>query len=122
MIQIRENTFETNSSSTHALCMCTQADYNAWLDGKMLFDIDKRTGKSMVTKDEAISYAQQNSRSFAHEVAEYGLDEALRWERFLTSDNYDSRLENECEIEIYDTLALPSGETIVTFGYFGYDG
>lgn len=122
MIQIRKNTFETNSSSTHALCMCTKSDYDAWLNGEMLLDKNKCTGKSMVTKDEAISYARQNIRSFAHEVAEEGLDETLRQNGFLTSDDYDEALEYGCEIELYDTLTLPSGETIVTFGYFGYDG
>lgn len=27
MIRVRQNTFETNSSSTHSITMCTESDY-----------------------------------------------------------------------------------------------
>ena len=35
MIQIRRNVFETNSSSTHSITLCSVEDYNAWQEGKM---------------------------------------------------------------------------------------
>ena len=31
MIQIRAGVFETNSSSTHSLCIMTQDDFNKWV-------------------------------------------------------------------------------------------
>lgn len=30
MKQVRSNTFETNSSSTHSICMCTKDQYVNW--------------------------------------------------------------------------------------------
>lgn len=33
MIQIRQGVFETNSSSTHSLCIMTESDYKKWCDG-----------------------------------------------------------------------------------------
>ena len=41
MKQIRTGLFETNSSSTHVLTMCSDEEYKAWLDGKLLYGIDE---------------------------------------------------------------------------------
>ena len=38
MKQIRKNVFETNSSSTHTLAICTEDEYKDWQDGKLLFN------------------------------------------------------------------------------------
>lgn len=38
MKQIRKNIFETNSSSTHTLAICTEDEYKDWKDGKLLFN------------------------------------------------------------------------------------
>ena len=38
MKQIRCNVFETNSSSTHTLAICTEDEYKDWKDGKLLFN------------------------------------------------------------------------------------
>lgn len=38
MKQIRRNVFETNSSSTHTLAICTEDEYKDWQDGKLLFN------------------------------------------------------------------------------------
>lgn len=37
MVTIRQNTFETNSSSVHCLVMCNDNDYTQWLKGEMLY-------------------------------------------------------------------------------------
>ena len=39
MKTVRKNLFETNSSSTHALTMCTTSEFKDWEDGKYLYDI-----------------------------------------------------------------------------------
>lgn len=38
MKQIRNNVFETNSSSTHVLAICSESEYKDWEDGKILFN------------------------------------------------------------------------------------
>lgn len=43
MKQIRKNVFETNSSSTHTLAICTEDEYKDWQDGKLLFNKWKET-------------------------------------------------------------------------------
>lgn len=37
MITIRHSTFETNSSSTHSITMCTDSDFNRWKKGELFF-------------------------------------------------------------------------------------
>ena len=41
--QIRRNIFETNSSSTHSLTMCSEEEFEQWKNGKVLFDEDGET-------------------------------------------------------------------------------
>ena len=36
--QIRRGVFETNSSSTHSLTICTEEEFNKWKNGELLFD------------------------------------------------------------------------------------
>ena len=43
MRQIRRNVFETNSSSTHTLAICTEDEYKDWQNGKLLFNKWKET-------------------------------------------------------------------------------
>ena len=38
---IRHNTFETNSSSTHALCILTKDEYEDWQDNKKVLNLYK---------------------------------------------------------------------------------
>lgn len=38
MRQIRRNVFETNSSSTHSLTMCSEDEFDNWRNGLILFD------------------------------------------------------------------------------------
>lgn len=39
-INIRSNVFETNSSSVHTLCICTEDEYEKFKNGELLYDLD----------------------------------------------------------------------------------
>jgi len=49
MKQIRLGVFETNSSSTHSLTICTKAQFDDWTSGKLYFD---RDNEKFVSKDD----------------------------------------------------------------------
>ena len=49
MISIRRNVFETNSSSTHSITMCTQSDFDKWKNGELYWN---RWGQKFITKEE----------------------------------------------------------------------
>ena len=56
ILQVRQGVFETNSSSTHTLTICTKEDYEDWEHGdKFWLDNDwgkLQTSKSFVTSEE----------------------------------------------------------------------
>lgn len=48
MLKIRHNVFETNSSSTHSITMCTKDQYEQWKNGELYW---YRWGESFATKE-----------------------------------------------------------------------
>lgn len=95
MIQIRRGVFETNSSSTHSLTVCSKKDYDRFLDGKMVLDWNNKLV-------DCESYEVRRNPN-----------------NYRTKEEYDKEC---CDLEeMYDEDVLPSGEIIVAFGYFGFD-
>lgn len=127
MLKIRTGTFETNSSSTHAFCLCLKADYNAWREGKMLFDKNRKTGKYLVTTEDASNYCKQHYEYYEEELAEDLADGegelyTLREYGFYTFEDYCSQEESNAEEQEFAELTTPNGDTVVSFWYYGYDG
>lgn len=121
--QIRRGVFETNSSSTHSLTMMMKSDYERWeKENLYLFngsgwswDFNKPVTNNLYTKEEAVEFVK-NNRYYS---ADYEIDEEyLREMDFVSWDDEGSEyLEG-----FYEEFTTPSGETIVAFGEYGYDG
>ena len=126
--QIRRCVFETNSSSTHSITMCLKSDYDKWGAGEALLfkgsgwsfpDGHKPKKNHFYTKKEAIDFMKYdkycpNDMNWEDDEA---VDELLRENEF-----YDSDYENDC-LEFYEeTYITPSGEQVVAFGEYGYEG
>ena len=96
MKQIRIGEFETNSSSTHSLNICTIDEWNDWISGKLLFNPYKKkfidSGSNNPGKGDYYTYDE-----YWDDLNEYleGYDE-----------HYTSK----------------SGDEIVIFGAYGYNG
>lgn len=121
--QIRRGVFETNSSSTHSLTMMMKSDYERWeKEGLYLFngytygwDFNKPVTNALYTRDEAVAFVK-NSRYY--DAGDEIDDEYLREMYFISFDDEGSEyLEG-----FYEEFTTPSGETIVAFGEYGYDG
>ena len=121
--QIRHGVFETNSSSTHSLTMMMKSDYDRWrFENLYLFngwtygwEINKPIKNSLYTKEEVIEFVK-NSKYYD---ADYEIDdECIREFDFVSFDDEG----NDCLESFYDEFTTPSGETIVAFGEYGYDG
>ena len=104
MKTIRIGTFETNSSSTHTLVMLSKAEYDKFVKGELFYD---EWYSKLVTKAEIEEIAKEKDYS----IEEYIQDNVKTYEEF--GDGKET-FEQE-----YTT---PNGETVVAFGYFGYDG
>lgn len=122
--QIRRSVFETNSSSTHSLTMMMKSDYKRWEDENLYlfngyaygWDFNKPVKNTLYTRDEAVKFVK-NSRYYDDEVDEVD-DEYLRDMDFISFDDKG----NEYLEGFYEEFTTPSGETIVAFSEYGYDG
>ena len=120
--QIRQGVFETNSCSTHSLTMMMKSDYERWhkemlyfYEGGWGWETDRPTVNGLYTKEEVEAFAKKNKyyknvSSFSHyDLRDMGF---IAWD-----DEGSDYLEG-----FYDEFTTPSGETIVAFGEYGYDG
>lgn len=130
MKQVRSNTFETNSSSTHSICMCTKDQYDSWASDWDSLEADSilysNYKEKLVTVEEAIKdvniYREIVKLSDVIDANSPEHDDAiesLRDEGYMTCDDYDNNNDNEF---YYDEFVTPGGEIVVAFGDYGWDG
>ena len=127
--QIRKGVFETNSSSTHSLVMCLKSDYDRWENGEVLLftgsgwcypDDNAPQKNHFYTKEQAIEFEKSSKYPPADDM-DWDSEEAegyLMNNEWYTYDSYD---DNYLE-GFFDTYTTPSGEEIIAFGQYGYDG
>jgi hypothetical protein len=108
MKQIRIGTFETNSSSTHTLVIVSKKEFEKWKSGELLLDDEKLKTKEQVEKDHSESIKKWHDGD---------IEELISEERMTYSDFFDRDMETFEQVH-----KTPSGDEIVAFGYYGYDG
>ena len=119
MLQIRKNVFETNSSSTHSLCICTEDEYSRWQKGEVYYH---HWNDEFVSKEEVLKELRENKYLADHIVgmtdeeilSEYAYDEG-----YYSEDQY---FDSEYLETYHKEYISPSGDKIVVFGKYGYDG
>mgnify|MGYP007030224251 FL=1 len=149
IFQVRQGVFETNSSSTHTLTICSKEDYEDWERGdKFWLDNDwgkLQTNKSFVTPEELAELTEKYNEKEQKRIDagdEYAkvldIDKVLNECRDYDSwkDSYwdtersaleaytmDDWYQRNGDLETYErTFTSPSGDEMVAFGAFGYDG
>ena len=127
--QIRKGVFETNSSSTHSLTMCLKSDYDKWVNGELLLYTGWGYGypedyqpkeNHFYTKEQVIEF-EKSSYYPPSDDMDWNSEEAeehLRERDWRTCESYD----NDYLEWFEDTFTTPSGETVVAFGQYGYEG
>ena len=129
-------TFETNSSSTHSLTMCTKEEYDNWKNGKLLFDscYKKFVPSLELTKtdfEEAEDNYESNKQKYQknwnqltkEEQEEYTLEyikENRSMDEIVTYPEWLDR--NDYLDQFYKEYTTKNNEKIVAFGVYGYDG
>lgn len=124
MRQIRRNVFETNSSSTHSITMCSKDEYDRWRKGELYLG---RWGSEFKTRDELIEHFKTRTLYKSTELyypnTDWSnpdeVDKILKDEDWMTEEQYWDDVDMETFKESYTTQ---NGEEIVAFGYYGYDG
>lgn len=130
MLQMRKNVFETNSSSTHSITMCTQDEYDTWANGDVLLNdgwwgkdntsefkdkkfVTREEAEDIIKKDKYYEPTDELSSLSDEEFDEYCYD--MDYELY-SMDKYFEKEYLEWFDEKYTT---PSGETVVAFGLYG---
>lgn len=129
MKSIRIGVFETNSSSTHSLTMCSQQDYNNWESGKVYLNegsgwasFSENKNKKFVTKEEAIEILTNSKyppTTDLNSLNDEELDEYFKEQEIYSCGSY---FEDEYLEGFDEKYTTPSGEVVVAFGKFGYCG
>ena len=93
MKQVRKCVLETNSSSTHSLCICTQEEYDKWKNGEMIYD-----------------YYNDKIVPIPYDISKF---------RYRTYDKYCQNYDLESYEKFFTT---PNGDRMVAFGEYGFNG
>lgn len=125
--QIRRGVFETNSSSTHSITMCSNKEYDEFEKGNLY--IERWGSSKLYTKEELIEKFKNITDWRTKEPKYTGVD----WnnedefnrvleevEYYCTADEYWNTVTDEYET-FEKTYTSPTGETVVAFGYYGYN-
>lgn len=149
-IQIRQGVFETNSSSTHSITICTQEQYNDWVAGKCKFDVynnrwsetveetpEDRVKGEAIYNNRKLSYYkdwkdldEKDKQRFIKEAIKERVNCEILGEKYDTKDypysnwvSYTEWYNNNDGLEYYsEDFTTPSGDKMTAFGYYGYDG
>lgn len=113
MKTIRKGVFETNSSSTHSICICTDEEFNAWADKKLFWDKYEET---FITIEEVIHQLREGGEEGTdEELTEKILENPSEFE-LDTLDTWGEDYEND-----HNIYTTKSGETLHILCYYGYN-
>lgn len=107
---IRRGLFETNSSSTHSIVICSKETYESWKNGDLL--VNPYEG-SFYSKEEAVAELgelTEEDRNNLHTI--------LRESDYLTHSDFF----NDSYLHTYVENHTVKGAEIVAFGKYGFDG
>lgn len=137
MIKIRNNTFETNSSSTHSMIIGPKSQIKEWMRGKLVYDYDNDKFISLEAAHEVflkkLSEEDKVYFDLSFEEKEEYLKERYPW---YSVEDYESELYIENYLFTYDSYCdhyerletdttyyiTPGGEEIGIICSYGYDG
>lgn len=132
--QIRRGVYETNSSSSHSITMCSEEEFEKWKDGKLLFDSWKEEFVDVVNlsnnqKEDARKEYESKKNEFSKDWKD--LSESAKekyYEKYIKE--YDLIVEecktyndymNDYELKSFiDKYTTKNGEKVVAFGKYGY--
>ena len=120
MKTIRRGVFETNSSSTHSITICSKDEYDGWERGEFLIS----DSDNLLTKEEAIEELK-NNKWFNKNHKDFDWNDTMAVNEILEENDYYTQNEyfNHGDLESFvDTYTTKNGEEVVAFGKFGYDG
>jgi hypothetical protein len=111
--QVRLNVFETNSSMTHSLTMCTDSEYKMWQNGELYLH---RWEDYFVSAKKVDNKLKKDWEENKEEYDSY--EDFLKENEYYT---YNSFWQNEWLETFDEKYTTPNGEIIHAFGLYGHD-
>lgn len=134
MKQIRRSVFETNSSSTHSLTMCSREDYDKWFRGELMYDtykdvlVEMNIEISERDKLEAKSYYENTKTKYWKNWEQLDEKEVEEWyDKYMKEyskidydryETYDDFFENTYLETYEEEYTTKNGEKIIAFGKY----
>ena len=144
MLKIRDSVFETNSSSTHSLILCSEEEYTKFQKGEMVVDTEREVlvpapnysddqlrrrflEDKVIHLKNGVVYDSKFYPTLEHAIDDEEIKisraELDQYKEDWEYETYYSYYNRDCDVEfdkkVYETK---SGEKVVAFGYGGYDG
>lgn len=120
---VRKGVFETNSSSTHTMIMCTGEEYQKFEDGEMLIDW---MDEELFSYDDIVDLITDDY--YKDKFSESGIDitdkrAVVKWAAANIDDlqDADDFYDDTCLETFSQSFTTESGEKVVAFGKYGYD-
>lgn len=123
MIQVRTGVFETNSSSTHSLILCTDETYQKFLREELFVDWDEEEFVSIdALRAEAKKIIDPEDRWRHKYPTPQEIDIMEPWELIDVLEDWDRQFgsHNCCPGE-HREMVLPSGERVHALSEFYYN-
>ena len=138
MKQVRHGVFETNSSSTHSLTICSREEFDKWVKGELIFDswndcILEYKKLSNEEKEDAKDEYNSKKLTYWKDWEQLSEEEVKSWYAQYQStylkrrdhyglQTYDEWCEDYSLEHFTEHFTSPSGDKMVAFGKYGYDG
>ena len=123
MLKIRYGVFETNSSSTHSLIMCSESEYKLLKDELMLIDWEKLISRHDAIQNLIKEYPNKFSWKAIKDMSQEEVNDILyEYLDYQTLEYYFD--EDNCESleTFHETYTTAHGDKVHVFGKYGYDG
>lgn len=137
MYSIRRNVFETNSSSTHSLIICSDKTYNDWKNEKVVYDrydeefVEAKQPTELDFHKAEVMYMENKSdymkdwKDLTPEMQLAYLKENVMEEndpyQYRTYEDYRDEMDS-MEESFERTYKTEHGDVVHVLGYMGYDG
>ena len=126
--QVRAGVFETNSSSTHTLTICSKRDFERWKQGELLLDEwnNKFIAVKNIADKDIESYYDKIKKQYYKDYKDLNEKEKEDVKNSYMSFEFSGKTyadwgEDDCLESYMKEYTTESGDEIVVFGEYGYN-
>lgn len=127
MLQIRYGIFESNSSSTHTLCVAQNEEIDKLDKNELLINLDWQDARSFISPEEAMESLKkciednndEEGRELLANNEKEGIYQLMR--EYEIAQRYDDYLDSEWLDSYQEEFTTKSGDRVLVFGIYGRD-